>query len=276
MFRTLVHKILIATTIQKRLITRKIPSKMFFIRNEREKKLVEITVRYPLSPTSEREFNLNRNTEEPIGKTFEKLSSNLLKHLSNKQKKKNKKLKTDGQSEATFEIEDELNVTVVLYDEKNEPISNDTLNEHAWKEGYKVKINENFFPVVVDLPSVKKLALPKQLIANMPVVVITDKEDKFIDKCKFKWFISSNKFDTTDWELMDEGVNNRMIFLTENCEHKFVKIVCTPNDGTRDGLSIEVISNKAVQKLFNVNELPMTDRHKLTSEKMSGNGYFSF
>ena len=127
--------------------------------------------------------------------------------------------------------------------------------------------------VVVDLPILKKLSLPKQLISQMPVIVITDKEDIFIDKCKFKWYISSKEFDTNDWELVNEGVNNRMIYLNENAENKYVKIVCTPNDGIRDGLPIEVISNKTVEKHFDINELPMTDRHKLTTEKMRDNKY---
>jgi hypothetical protein len=105
-----------------------------------------------------------------------------------------------------------------------------------------------------------------------PVFVITDKEDKFIDKCKFKWYISSNQFNNNnEWELLNEGVNNRMIYLNSKCENKYLKVVCTPNDGSRDGLSVEVISNKIVEKQFELNELPMTDRHKLTTEKLSGN-----
>ena len=253
-------------------IKRKIPSKMFFIRNEHEKKAIELTLRYPITPSNEREFNLNRNFDEKIGKTFQKLASNLVKYLSMQQKKKVKKLKSGENSppKAIGELEEEVNITVELYDASNQQISNETINEHAWKEGYKVKINEKYFQVVVDLPSLKKLSLPKQLIANMPVFVITDKDDKFIDKCLFKWYISTNK---NDWELLNEGVNNRMIYLNSKCENKYLKVVCTPNDGSRDGLSVEVISNKIVENLFHLNELPMTDRHKLTTEKLNGKKY---
>ena len=253
-----------------------IPSKMLFIRNEREKKVIELTLRYPISPNNEREFNLNRNFDEKIGKTFEKLTSNLVKHLSVQQKKKVKKLKS-GKNSPPLKVEieeDELNITVELFDTNNEQISNETLNEHAWKEGYKVKINEKYFQVVVDLPSLKKISLPKQLIANMPVFIISDKEDNlFIDKCKFKWYISSNEFDKNEWELLNEGVNNRMIYLNSNTENKYIKVVCTPNDGTRDGLIVEIISKKTIENLFQLYELPMTDRHKLTTEKLTGNEY---
>ena len=232
---------------------------MFSIKRNKQNKIVEIEFTFVLFEFNETNFKMSRNFSEQIGKTMDKLAFNITK--------KYEALKKDKDSaEKKVIIAD-------LYDEKNQLIPNETLNEHAWKEGYQVKINENVFPVVVDLPILKKLSLPKQLISQMPVIVITDKEDIFIDKCKFKWYISSKEFDTNDWELVNEGVNNRMIYLNENAENKYVKIVCTPNDGIRDGLPIEVISNKTVEKHFDINELPMTDRHKLTTEKMRDNKY---
>jgi hypothetical protein len=230
-------------------------TKMFLISRNCVDKIANIEFNYEILQYKEIVFKMSRSFDETIGKTMEKLVFNIIK-------------KYEALSKEKYSLE----ITATLHNTNNEQILNETLNEHAWKEGYKVKINEKYFQVVVDLPSLKKISLPKQLIANMPVFIITDKEDSlFIDKCKFKWYISSNEFDKNEWELLNEGVNNRMIYLNSNTENKYLKVVCTPNDGTRDGLIVEIISNKTIENLLQLDELPMTDRHKLTTEKLSGN-----
>ena len=247
---------------------------MFYIRNEPEKKIVEITFSFPTSSIFDREFNLNRSVDEPIGKTFEKLSSNLIKHLELKQKKKTKKFKSEGNlALQASEEEEDIKVTIQLFDNFDKEVSNQTLNQHAWVEGYKVRINDNFYNVIVDLPRLKKLALPKLLIAGMPVTISTDKEDKIVDKCKFQWYISSKVLDRSKWELLSEGVNKRVIHLDDKCDKKYLKLVCIPSDGKRYGIPIETVSNKPIEKLFEIKDLPMSDRHKLTKQELDGNKY---
>ena len=132
------------TEIIKRNLTKKIPSrlsKMFFIKYEREKKNVEISFSYSISLSKERSFNLNRNINETIGKTFEKLSLNLSKQLTIQQKINVKKFKSEDN--AVKIVDDE--VLVELYDFDDQIISNETLNEEAWKEGYKIYYNFFFF-----------------------------------------------------------------------------------------------------------------------------------
>ena len=232
---------------------------MFSVRRNYEKKIVEIEFNYMFFENNVQTFKMNRSFEELIGKTMEKLVFNIKKKFEDFLKEK---IKQNG-CEAYFP-----SIIAKLYDNNGQPVHYDTLNKKAWKDGFTVKINEINYLVALDLPYLKKLALPKLLITDMPVVIITEKEDKIIDKCKFKWYISSKE---VEWELISEGMNNRMIYLNVESEKKFLKLHCIPNDGIRDGLPIEVISNNPIEKFFDLNELPMCDRHKLTCEKLNGN-----
>jgi hypothetical protein len=228
---------------------------MFLIKYIKESPKIEIKFNYFVSPSTEREFKMNRDLNETIGKTLEKLVNSLKKQIFSKTKK------------------NDIDITVGIYDCNDQILQKETLNQDAWKEGYKVKINDRVYKVLVDLPFLTKLSLPKLLLTNMPVIAVTEKDDKIIDKSKFSWYISISNLNTNEWELLSEGINNRMIILNENSENKFIKLVCVPSDGTRDGVAIEVFSQNAVQKFFDVNELPMTLRHSFTTERMSGNKY---
>jgi hypothetical protein len=77
--------------------------------------------------------------------------------------------------------------------------------------------------------------------------------------------------DSIEWIFFDNGENKKACLLTEICENRLIKVVCIPNDGNRDGIALETVSNQAVQKCIDLNTLPMTDRHKLTASYLSHN-----
>lgn len=266
--------------------------KMIMIRFEQEK--VSISLKCQLTPTSEREFNLNRNKDEAIHATFAKLYANYMKQLNNKSK--SKKLKKEQVNNEEYLLNDE-NVPIYLYDLDNNLVSSDTRNGDAWKENFTFKMNEQEFKVTVDLPFVKKLNLSKLLISGMPATIKSDFEPEYlIDQIsvnsKYFWYYSdkifSDKveetpaskkkpvFDTenVEWILINfdkNGLNSKYCILTEECRNRLIKVVCIPNDGKRDGIAQEHISTSIVQEAINLEKLPMTERHKETNSYLDSN-----
>jgi hypothetical protein len=238
---------------------------LLFIRYERDKNSLEMLFTYSVSALAsgkEREFRLNRRLDESIGKTFEKLVFSVEKHTSTKKKRKN-----DGNQVVN---ESASSLVATLSDHNGQLISAQTLNNDAWKENYKFFLNDREYRVAVDLPHVKKIAFSKVILAAMPTMVSVDLPQDCQNKCFFSWYHSDTDIIPENWYLIDEGVNKRFCLLNGNVEKKLLRLRCTPNDGVRDGIPIEITSQSAVKKLFEVDELPMTKRHALTKSKLSG------
>lgn len=292
---------LLFTTYQNRSISNNLQllntkfKKMIMIRFENDNK-VSISVKCQLTPTTEREFNLNRNKDESIGTTFNKLYSNYTKQLSNKTKS-NKKLKKDevidpanvlAMKQVVITEPTSENLPINLYDLENKLVPLDTKNEDAWKENYIFKINDQEFKVLVNLPCVKKFSISKMLIAGYPCIVKTEFEPEnqshiINEHSKFFWYYSQNKFEeqnadnkkkptfnveTIEWKLMEfenNGQNAKWCQLSDDCHNRLVKVVCIPNDSKRDGVAVEHISSTTVLEKIDVNKLPMTERHRETN-----------
>ena len=281
--------------------------KMLMVRFENDNK-VSISLKCQLTPTTEREFNLNRNKDEPIRATFSKLYSNYAKQMTNKTKQ-NKKLKKDETLEQKVEnksnvllmkqdliTENNDDVPVFLYDLDNKLVPLDTKNEDAWKENFTFKLNEQEFKVLVNLPNVKKLNISKLLIAGMPALVKTEFEPEHLSgtiksNSKYFWYYSSQKFEekaeetlnkkkitysteNIEWNLMNlenNGQNLKSCYLNEDHHNRLIKVVCIPNDSKRDGVAVEQISTTTVLKRIDLDKLPMTERHLETSSYLSSN-----
>ncbi len=160
-----------------------------------------------------------------------------------------------------------------------------TLNRDAWKDNQKFKLQEQSFNVAVNLPCVKKMSLSKLMIAEMSGIVKVefDSEDRFLEKItensKYMWYYSTEIFEedainkTTklnlEWKLMEEGVNLKACKLHECTKGRFIRVVCVPGDGGRDGLAFEVVSKDTVLGKIELNNMPMTIRHELTREYLN-------
>ena len=200
----------------------------------------------------EKEFNLNRNNDECIETTFQKLISNYEKKSKNQNK-----------------------IQISISDQNNNLISLDTKNEEAWKEENIFKFNNQEFKIKVNLPFVKKIEISKILLVGMSATVQTIFNSNTAEaiklNAKYFWYFSSKEEEEkTKWNLINfnnNGTNiSKSCILTEDCLDSFIKVVCIPNDGLRDGLPIEVISLNKVQNLINnLDNLPMTERHLITN-----------
>jgi hypothetical protein len=198
----------------------------------------------------EKEFNLNRNNDECIETTFQKLISNYEKKSKNKNK-----------------------IQISIIDQNNNLISLDTKNGEAWKEENIFKFNNKEFKIKVNLPFVKKIEISKILLVGMRATVQTIFDSNTTEaiklNSKYFWYFSS-KEEETKWNLIhfnNNGTNiSKSCILTEDCLDSFIKVMCIPNDGQRDGIPIEVISlNKVQNKINNLDNLPMTERHLITN-----------
>ena len=140
--------------------------------------------------------------------------------------------------------------------------------------------------VTINLPEVSKLELSKVLIAGMPAVVkmlieSNDLIEKICVNSKFSWYYSKNVFKDNEtienslkdieWGLITSGTNIQMYVLSDECENRFIKVQCIPNDGERDGQMVECISKKIVLKKIQLNSLPMTKAHGQTKHKLNSN-----
>ena len=74
-----------------------------------------------------------------------------------------------------------------------------------------------------------------------------------------------------EWILFEQGVNRRVCHLDQKVMNRLIKCVCIPSDGRRDGVPIGAVSTQAVQPQIDVRSLPMTQRHELCQDYLTGN-----
>lgn len=275
---------------------------------------VSLSLKCKITEKSEREFNLNRDLNEPLLATFQKLYSNYAKHYVSKMAS-NKKLKTSASSSSSPPTA-EMNMMRValgadevppikLFDLDSNEVPLDTTNREAWKNDFKLTINEQEFIVAINLPYIKKIMLPKLMFSKMPALIRLefDNEPKevssLIEKSsKYQWFHSRLDYDTLlaeqkigakiatnakknppapqldpdliEWVLFDEGVNKRVCYLNEATERKLIRVVAIPNDGKRNGFAVEAMSTSQVEAKLDLDRYAMTERHAMTRESLKG------
>ena len=199
----------------------------------------------------EREFTLNRDLDEELGSTLQRLHASYTKHLSTVLHKMNKRLKkSEPDSEnAPMDANTLANtgadsLPLSLFDLENNLVPPTTKNRDAWKENYTFKFNEQSYKVIVNLPAIKKLSLSKVLIAGMSAIVKVEVEpesnfDEVNTFSHFSWFASADAFDSNgnvkfvmpsfeslnklEWRMLGEGVNKKMHVLQKDCENKLIK-----------------------------------------------------
>ncbi len=202
----------------------------------------------------------------------------------------NSNIKKDDHEMIDTNPKSEEEVPLYLFDFENNKIPSDTPNKEAWKDKYSFKLLDQYFEVSVNLPCIKKMSISKLLIAGMSGVVKLefDAEENLIEtlsqNSKYMWYysekayereeIGKNTKDNVEWILMEEGFNVRACKLHDCTENRFIKVVCIPSDGKRDGQAFEAISKETVMKKIELMDLPMTERHMMTKEYLKSDKYF--
>ena len=272
---------------------------MLRIKNE-QNDITNISFEYKLSDEIKKEFSLNRRNDEDLASAFQKIRNGIDKSV-NHLLKKAKHSKIDNLNEngrKSTPTVDEQDLAINLFDLENNLIALTTKNKDAWKDNFTFKVNDQEFKVIVNLPTIKKIALSKLLIAGMPAIAKIETDSQISNEqlskfYKFSWYKSVNTFEnpvpdtvnsekikldqnelnTIEWKLMADGVDKRLCVLDEDCENRLIKIECIPNDGSREGLAVQQLTNYLVNKKLDLINFPMTDRHKLTKEKLTDKKY---
>jgi hypothetical protein len=264
---------------------------------------ISISFLCKLSETKEREFNLNRDLDESLGATFEKLYANYNKHAEKKSKKVKKSNDNEHESvekRPSSDNESDSSSILQLFDLENKLVELETKNKQAWVEDYTFKLKDQLFKVRVNLPAIQRIALPKVLIAGMPAIVkietdCPDDENSSINKNSlFNWYTSDCSFSEADkvassekgknkvkafdlqsvkWNLIDSGVGKKICYLSDKCANSLVKVECMPSDGKREGVAVQAISSNPVAEPIEIEKMPMSERHQLTKSKLQNNEY---
>jgi hypothetical protein len=233
--------------------------KMISIRYNEKTEKINLALKVLVHNNNEREFTLNRNLDEELGNTLQRLYASYTKQLNVALNKANKKLKKNEPEEnenATSKRSEEISkdsndennlLPLTLYDIDNNTVSLTTKNRDAWKENYTFKFNEQTFKVTVNLPALKKVSLSKTLIAGMSALVKIEAEpesnfEELNSNSFFSWFVSVEKFqssasdkfklphqgelDKMKWNLLEEGLNKKSIVLGDECENRLIKGKC--------------------------------------------------
>jgi hypothetical protein len=273
------------------------------VRIDQKENRAAISVKCKINETLTKELNLNRELDEEILATFQKLYSNYTKHASLSALKavQHKKLKKDDSNEDGSNNEklnlEEDPLPLSLHDLDNNQLPLSTKNRDAWQEGFVFKLRDQTFKVNVNLPSVKSVKLPKLMIAGLPTLVKLDvdsdhSEDLITQNSVFAWYSSDLKFSQEEldaskaaagkkkpalpdmtkvkWELLEEGTGKRSCLLSKSCANKYIRVECRPSDGKRPGLVVDYVSTGIVREPVEYENMPMFQSHALTKERLSG------
>lgn len=120
-------------------------------------------------------------------------------------------------------------------------------------------------------------------IAKIEIEADPSQFEKVNENSKYLWYysdkeivkseIDKNTKDNLEWILMEEGRNLKSCILHECTENRYMKVIVIPSDGERDGRALEVISKDIVLEKIDLNEFPMTERHKLTGKYLASDRF---
>ena len=228
--------------------------KMISIRYNEKTEKINLALKVNVPNSKEREFTLNRNLDEELGNTLQRLYSTYIKQVNIALNKANKKMKKNDpendnsnriKSETTNkEMLDENSLPLTLYDLENNTVPLTTKNKDAWRENYTFKFSDQSYKVTVNLPALKKISLTKTLFAGMSALVKIEVEpecdfDELNTHSFFSWFVSDETFQSSEsekfkmphqgildkmkWNLLDEGLNKKSHVLNDDCENRLIK-----------------------------------------------------
>lgn len=278
------------------------------VRIDEKQSKAAISLRCRFDNNVEKEINLSRDLSEELSSTLQRLYANYSKHLQKAgSSKKMKKDETDEQTGIdklklnNSPQKDQDQLPLSLHDLEDNQVPLNTTNRDAWRESFSLKLNDQVYKVYLNLPSLKKVSLPKLMLAGMPAICKLDIDsdhtwDVLATHSKFLWYISESEFNQNDldaekrnslkkskpssgvntaaltWNLLEEGVGKKYFILDQKkCLNRFVKVECVPGDGNRNGLAVEAVSTGIVRVSPDLESMPMTQSHKLTRERLSSN-----
>ncbi|KZC13699.1 2',5'-phosphodiesterase 12 [Dufourea novaeangliae] len=226
----------------------------------------EVMLRYVNTDLNvDRQFNFNRNVNEPINHFLRRLESNIQSLTIKKLKRKNKgkSINTDTMDNLLNNVENKRIKFV-----KDNSILDGNLTCKAILEdlsNVKLIIFDTEYKLIQNTPIVTNIKLPLCILVGFltyPSKFVTMHVDKTISA--FDWY----KMETNKWIHVGEGYFYIPTASDVGCK---LKLKCVPRKGDQTGPAIEIISNGKVEAGPGV--CPFEIRHCFTKTKLSGKSF---
>ncbi|XP_013200463.1 2',5'-phosphodiesterase 12 [Amyelois transitella] len=234
-----------------------------YFRYVQEEERIDISFLYKIKD-SVRQFNFSRKPTETLETLLNRIGTNINKAI----KKGNKK-----NSDNNYDLE------IMMLDAKDNAIaSNSTCKDlFSTQTPIKIKIHNNIYEAVFNVPWVVSLNLPLSILAGFPVY-----PEQFVlqyaekSQSKYEWFkgLSINEKGNEiieshiKWELVGEGFTYSP---TNDDVGRKLKVECTPSNGEISGPTIAAISKNLVEAGPGI--CPFETRHKYTSTQLKDKSF---
>ncbi|XP_076659540.1 2',5'-phosphodiesterase 12 [Halictus rubicundus] len=213
----------------------------------------------------DRQFNFNRNVNEPINNFLRRLDSNISNCVHKKQKKgkKRKETVTDSVKNEIDNIETKMIKLVRNNSDLDGSLSCKTILEDS--SNIKLIIFDAEYMLKQNAPYVSQIALPSSILVGFPTYP-SKFISMYVDKTKstFIW----HKKENNKWIHIGEGFLYIPKLSDMGCQ---LKVTCTPRNDDHEGPMIEVVSNNVVEA--GPGSCPFEIRHTFTQRKLSGESF---
>ncbi|GAB1598717.1 2',5'-phosphodiesterase 12-like [Argonauta hians] len=222
---------------------------------------LKISFEYSHNGLPARNFNLQRNKNELLGQSLQRLRANMSRFLNKAKKKKKDK-------NAIENVEDEDTFPISVW--KNEiQLSDTTPNVEAWTVGSKLYIGDKEFHVFVNVPAVNKLVIPSSMMVNFPVYIQLNCEFTDITQCKVTWYRMTVKDTEYSGGVKEwQEIATSIVYCPTMADlgHQ-LKVQCTPQNIERNLVGKTVSTESPSVVNIGPGYCPFETRHLFTKEK---------
>jgi 2',5'-phosphodiesterase len=200
-----------------------------------------------------------------VGKTILRLKTNILKTLIKKKKKKK-----EDQAESTSEPDLKIWMSI-----KGACVDDDKTPVHqVFVKGAVLHIEDQNYPVEVNLPTILALILPKNIMVGFPIYPKIQVEFCDLQDCSFVWYKEKivdepSKRAKTTVLCVKVGDTFSYTPLLSDLGHK-LKVTCVPKLGERCGGEFSVLSKCDVEAGPGL--CPFENRHMYTQNVLDDHG----
>lgn len=239
-----------------------------YVQHSEGKEMMTISFEYHANGKS-KSFNLYRKANEPLSSSLDRIRLNVIKLV--KVKKSKKDLTSEENGEERIDLE-------VIKD--NIPIDPNKPNADAWTEGAVLKLNGNPYIVRRNEPQVTIMKLPTIIMKGFITLPMIHVANCDVHDCKLHWYrqISAQEReklinDASRSPKIESRNNSYWLHLatgltyspTEDDIAHYLKVVCYPHRGEKQGPSYSCLSGRPVE--LGPTDCPFEKRHELTTQR---------
>ena len=226
----------------------------------------EVSLRY-VNPdlNLDRQFNFNRNVNEPISNFLRRVDANINSYTMKKLNKKKKK--RPHESELLNDMMDSFKNKTIKLVRDNSALDGDIICRSILEDPANIKlvIFDTEYTLKCNVPCITKIELSSSILVGFPTYP-SKIESLHVDiaKSAFAWY----KQEKQEWIPVGEDYLYVPSISDMGCK---LKVKCTPKNDEQVGPSIEAESNNVVEA--GPGPCPFEIRHNFTNSKLSGKSF---